>query len=268
MVISRTSAQDCPADKDKSWSYNPNFSNGPSHWSELYPNCKGKSQSPINIVIEHVSNQKGHQILKLNGYNIHLYGSRIENNGHTIVLTPIDGIKRSLDLDNVKYNLESLHFHWGNLTTEGSEHKFDNWSTVMEGHFVHRNDKGEIAVVGVRFRVVHKQNLRALDRILSVRDQYLYKDEEYEGYIDQLSLNDFVRNGSKVYRYNGSLTTPPCTENVTWLMTTPSKYIGKSQMEGFFSLYSVKRFTKDIEKCHLINNFRPIQPLNGRKVFS
>ncbi|XP_042910976.1 carbonic anhydrase 3-like [Parasteatoda tepidariorum] len=80
--ISRTSAQDCPADKDKSWSYNPNFSNGPSHWSELYPNCKGKSQSPISIVTEHVSNRKDHLKWELNGYQIPLYNMKIENNGH------------------------------------------------------------------------------------------------------------------------------------------------------------------------------------------
>ncbi|XP_015918786.2 carbonic anhydrase 2-like [Parasteatoda tepidariorum] len=272
--ILKTKAQECPADRDKPWSYDPNFPNGPSNWSARYPDCNGQSQSPINIDTSKTSKAKGRQNLRLNGYETPINNVEIENNGHTIAITPRDGTRRSLDLDNVNYSLESFHFHWGNLSTKGSEHEINGRKYAMEAHFVHRNDQGEIAVVGVFFEENYRKN-PTLDTILSVMDEYLYEDETFEGTITQwwlfrrnIYLENLVDNGCSYYRYNGSLTTPPCSENVTWLVCKPIKYVKRSQMRQLYSLYSVRRGTDNEDKCHLINNYRPIQPLNGRKVYA
>ncbi|XP_015914113.1 carbonic anhydrase 2-like [Parasteatoda tepidariorum] len=271
--ISRISAQECPADRYKQWAYNPYYPNGPLNWKDTYYNCKGKSQSPINIITSIVNRGKGRQYLKLRGYEIPLTNVKIENKGYTIEITPRDGIKRSIDLDNVRYNLKSFHFHWGNLQTEGSEHKINGRQYAMEVHFVHKNDQGKLAVVGVLFQESNVKNL-ALDVILSARDEYLYKDETFEGTIRQkgkmakIYLEDLVDNGCSLYRYSGSLTTPPCTENVTWLVCKAIKYVKRSQMRKLFLLYSVRRGTGNKETCILINNHRNIQPLNGRIIYS
>jgi len=208
-----------------------------AHWGELDPAfeacAKGQSQSPIDI----------RKTVKADLPALTFaYGNAaptLVNNGHTIQVNLPAG--NQLKIGEQSYELLQFHFHTPSEETVAGKH------AAMVAHFVHRNAAGELGVVGVLLEQGQKN--AAFDGIF----QHLPRPGE-KVTVDELTLElaALLPEDKHYYAYEGSLTTPPCSQGVHWMvMKTPVK-LGAEQIKAFRRLFSA--------------NARPIQPLNGRVV--
>jgi carbonic anhydrase len=227
------------------WSYTEE--GGPAGWAGLtpvYAACgSGKSQSPVNIL---TNTSKGSPDWTLEYKTTSLQIAHHEqvdeliNNGHTIQVTPQPG--SALNYGGKIYHLKQFHFH------TPSEHTIDGMHAPMEIHFVHQSDDNNLAVVGVLVRQgKHNANFDQLIRYLpnAVGEKNTHDSV-------QINIALHVPKDLWAYHYIGSLTTPPCTENVQWLVLKKPAEMDKAQLESFSS--------------RLKQNNRPTQPLNDRKM--
>ncbi|XP_069800066.1 carbonic anhydrase-like [Dendropsophus ebraccatus] len=247
---------------------------GPSTWAEHFPSCGLNSQSPINIVTSQATYSR-----KLGP--IYIYSSTgsstgvITNNGHTVeVVLDSQHFLSGAGLQNI-YQLAGFHFHFGSplSTDQGSEHLINGKAYPLEVHFVFYNTKyadlaeaktmpDGLAVVGVLFKIGEKNG--GLDYLLSILPNVANKGQSVTF---PININNLLpRSLWSYYKYQGSLTTPPCSENVAWHVISTPLQLSRSQYDAFVSsLY----FTSSDSEEHIpmIDNFRPPQPLNGRTVY-
>jgi carbonic anhydrase len=222
---------------EKHWTYEGE--GGPKEWGDLkdeFSTCKiGQHQSPIDI--KKAEAGKKHYL----DFNYVSSPLKIINNGHTIQANYAPGSSISLD-GGKKYELLQFHFH------TPSEHTVGGKSYPLEVHLVHKNAEGKLAVVGI-FLKPGKKN----DFIQTLWDNLPDKVGE-EKVVDSVQINatDLVPHDVSHHHYAGSLTTPPCTEGVSWtVMTTPIE-ASKEQIAKYKSLFKISA--------------RPVQPLHGRKI--
>ncbi|MDR1247841.1 MAG: carbonic anhydrase family protein [Treponema sp.] len=231
------------------WSYTGDT--GPDYWHRLdreYTLAKeGKAQSPVDVVsadLVPASETAGEEALGKLEFHYRETGFRVENNGHTIELIPADQ-GNYVTIDNNPYTLEQMHFHLP------SEHTVDGSGYAMEAHLVHKDSEGKIAVLGIL--LVPGQENPAL------KELFIKLPREPAGETAGLSLDrpvnpaDLFPSSRELYRYDGSLTTPPCTEGVSWSIFTRPVELSNAQISAFRALYS--------------GNARPVQKLYGRKVY-
>lgn len=209
---------------------------GPAHWGgikQAYRTCAaGRRQSPINI-----ESAEAGQLAPL---GIHYKVSLIEmvNNGHTVQANYGKGSYITLGAD--RYDLLQFHFH------TPSEHRIAGRSFPMEIHFVHRNERGQLAVIGV-LATFGDYNLAAREIWDRLPARPHTKSADTRALIN---ARDLLPENTKYFRYDGSLTTPPCSEKVNWLV-----------------LQEPVRFSSgQIAKLHRIigRNARPAQARNSR----
>ncbi len=211
---------------------------GPLKWSEVDPKFRacnlGKRQSPIDIATQ--SAEKGG--LKPIQFRYETGPAEILNNGHTVQVN----LSRSgsARFEGLEYKLAQFHFH------TPSEEKLDGMAQPMVMHLVHRAGDTRIAVVAV-FIKMGKEN-KALKAVF---DQ-LPKVVGVTAKLDSFNAADILPFDPTYYGYVGSLTTPPCTEEVKWHVMKQPIEISYKQLAAFKSLYKM--------------NARPTQPLNGRRV--
>jgi carbonic anhydrase len=206
---------------------------GPDKWGNEFPTCaKGTKQSPLNIVGPF---EKSKDVLAVSYKEGAL---KILNNGHTIQVNVEPG--STLKINKDVYNLLQFHFH------RPSEEQIDGKPMAMVAHFVHKSAEGKLAVLGVLLNE-GKDN----DAIKTIWDK-APKAEGPEVVVDGVKFNPAVLVPAALthYSYEGSLTTPPCTEGVNFFILKTAMDIGKKQVADF-------PFKK---------NARPVQPLNGRKI--
>ncbi len=228
------------AEENVHWGYGP--TDGPDKWGDLtaaYGSCKtGKAQSPIDLTTAVLQN--GFQPL----FYYKATKGEIVNNGHTLQVNVQPG--SFLRIVGKDYQLKQFHFH------VMAEHRVDGRRYPMSVHLVHESDEGHIVVVALLIEPGED-------------------DKEYNMLIDRLPLPEIV--GSKIaiagmevdpaqmlparynrsyFTYDGSLTTPPCTENVGWIVMKTT----------------IRATMNRINRIGLImkSNFRPPQKLNGRSV--
>lgn len=217
------------------WNYEG--AHGPAAWGNLNSNfaeCKvGKAQSPIDI--RHA--KKGH--LAPLAFDYHATKGEEVNNGHTVQVNLADG--GLLKLDGVPYKLVQFHFH------TPSEERINGKAYPMVMHLVHKNDKGELAVVGVMLKE-GKANA-ALKPFFDHMPQAAGDKTALEG---NFNVADMLPAKHDYFKYMGSLTTPPCSEGVRWQVLQQPIEVSHEQIVAFHKLYKF--------------NARPVQPLNGRKV--
>ncbi|WP_235015827.1 carbonic anhydrase [Aquimarina sp. AU58] len=223
----------------KHWSYVGETS--PEHWAEIEKNseCGGKFQSPINIVsldaivdpnlkplaIHYVSNTKIHDVV---------------NNGHSIQYNFEEGDYLMYKGD--KYDLKQIHFH------ESSEHTINGIRYPIVIHMVHTNSKGEYLVLAV---MAKEGQTSAPFRFL---ESYLpLKKGETKAIGKPFNLSYNLPKDKEYYTYVGSLTTPPCTQGVNWVIFKEPITISLEQVNILRDLMP-------------LNNYRNEQPLNGREV--
>ncbi|KAM7057429.1 carbonic anhydrase 7 isoform 2-T2 [Molossus nigricans] len=220
------------------WGYGQN--DGPSQWHKLYPIAQGDRQSPINIISRQAVYSPSLKPLELS-YEA-CTSLSIANNGHSVQVDFNDSDDRSVvtggPLDG-PYRLKQFHFHWGKKHNVGSEHMVDGKSFPCE--------------IGNE----HPCMNRLTDALYMVR---------FKGTKAQFSCFNpkcLLPASRHYWTYPGSLTTPPLSESVTWIVLREPISISERQMEKFRSLLFT---SEDDERIHMVNNFRPPQPLMGRLV--
>ncbi|MBI1743482.1 carbonic anhydrase family protein [Candidatus Acetothermia bacterium] len=218
---------------------------GPDFWGSLSPDyalcSSGKAQSPINIVDSVATKQNLRDIVfHYEPTKLHLL-----NNGHTLELEYEEG--SSIEIDGTKYGLVQLHFH------APSEHTINGRQFDMEMHLVHKSASGNLAVIGVMIRK-GKEN-KAYEQLWN----NLPAEKDKEASLNaKVNADDLLPANRLTYRYTGSLTTPPCSEGVSWnVLTTPIE----------FSQGQIDRFTEVLNRSCCTFNNRPVQPLNGRELY-
>ncbi|XP_048866610.1 carbonic anhydrase-like [Brienomyrus brachyistius] len=252
-----------------SWGYGPK--NGPAEWHHEFPIAKGNRQSPIDIVPSQAHHDPGLKPLSLQ------YDPKtavdILNNGHSFQVDFAD----SADSSTLKggpvsgtYRLRQFHFHWGPSDHKGSEHTVAGKKYASELHLVHWNTKypsfadavtkpDGLAVVGVFLKIgAPNQHLqKVLDALSAIR---LKNNQTAFSNFDPKIL---LPGSLDFWTYEGSLTTPPLYESVTWIVLKEPITVSSSQIANFRSLHSN---AEGEPSCCMVENFRPPQPLKGRVV--
>lgn len=209
---------------------------GPENWGNLssdFQVCQaGTSQSPINLQSAIDADLAS---LEINYKDSPL---RIVNNGHTIQVNYPAG--SFLTLDNQKYELLQFHFH------TPSEHKVEGKSLPMELHLVHKSEKGALAVIGI-FLKEGKAN-PTLQKIW--KEMPTKKGREKTIAKITINASDFLPEEQDYYRYFGSLTTPPCSETVNWIVMKEPIEISSPQVQQFAKVFPM--------------NARPVQQVKRR----
>lgn len=221
------------------WGYTGSV--GPEHWGELSPKYRlaseGKSQSPIDIDTSAVSPGAGDVSVQCTASVTELV-----NNGHSIQANANSG--GTLTTPTGTYHLKQFHFH------SPSEHTIDGKNAAMEMHMVHADDAGNLAVVSVMIQEGSENPFFAKlwPHIPAIRGS----NQDVDG--TPFGPGDLLPAGRKTWRYSGSLTTPPCSEDVDWTVMQEPVEASAAQIAKFREI--------------MYRNNRPTQPLNGRAVQS
>lgn len=220
------------------WSYSGDT--GPEHWGELSPDyavcSQGKQQSPVDI--GPVAPSK----LPVIHFSYIPSPLAVVNNGHTIQVDYAPGsTSSSIVLDGKTYDLVQFHFHHLSETTLKGQH------TPLEGHLVHKSKDGHFAVVAVMF-----EEGAANPAIAAVWGHMPKEEAEERPDGAMVNAAQLLPANHNYYTFAGSLTTPPCSEGLTWLLLAHKMTASKEQIDAFAALFP--------------NNYRPVQPLNGRTI--
>ena len=218
------------------WTYTGEAS--AKHWGDLDPafaECKmGHHQSPINIS----KTEKA----RLDPIEFHYQESplKVTDNGHTIQVSYAAG--SFITVGGHRYNLMQFHFH------HPSEEKIHGKGWPMAAHLVHADDSGKLAVVAVLL-----EPGMANATIQSVWDN-LPKEKDAARAVDNVRVDagNLLPQDHGYYTFAGSLTTPPCSEDVTWFVLKTPATISAAELAAFTRLYPL--------------DARPVQPLYGRVV--
>lgn len=206
---------------------------GPEHWGDFATECaSGVNQSPINI--------ESATDASLSKLQFDYQGKVISllNNGHTLQ-TSLEG-NNTLTVNGKVFSLKQFHFH------TPSENHVDGKEYPLEAHFVHADNAGHLAVVAVFFELgkANPDLAQLLATVPSANSDVAIKIP--------FDADALLTNTNDYYRFNGSLTTPPCSEGVRWLVLKAPQTVSAEQ---------VKLFNQAMG-----NNNRPLQSLNARIV--
>ncbi|KAF7132057.1 hypothetical protein RHSIM_Rhsim09G0014200 [Rhododendron simsii] len=224
---------------------------GPALWggvSSDYTTCKtGKSQSPIDIVTDKAVLNKKLKPLKREYTPTN---ATLINHGYSLEMKFTNA--GPLILDGKNYTLSQMHWH------APSEHTINGASYDAELHLVHQASDGSLAVIAILYKTGGTDPILA--KVQSKLDELAKEkcgdDEESQIAVGTFDAWKLRRNTRKYYRYVGSLTTPPCSENVIFHVFPKARSISKAQVEA------LKAPLQSTSK----SNNRPVQPLNGRTV--
>lgn len=210
---------------------------GPEYWGDLsseYLLAKtGQHQSPIDI------SQATPEALSQIQFD---YGpSQIDlvYNGHTV--EEVENHESSITVDGKQFVLQQFHFH------SPSEHTVNGKHSAMEMHLVHKSDDGEIAVVGVL--IEEGADNAAFDVVWNYLPSAENRERKESVTVDAATLLPSDKN---YFRYTGSFTTPPCTEDVLWMVLKSPVELSAEQIKSFRAIIK--------------GNNRPVRPLNDREV--
>ncbi|KAM6309376.1 carbonic anhydrase 14 [Podargus strigoides] len=253
---------------------------GQQHWPEGHPECGGRAQSPIDVRTQRVQPDPSLPPIRPVGHHgpgtpdLHPRQQRPHRCVAVLALPPslrLEGLPRS-------FAAVQLHFHWGHPGhAGGAEHLLDGRRAPAEMHVVHYDaeryaDAGEaqhhaggLAVLGVLLEVgadPHPTYAHILSHLQSIR---------YAGQttaIPSFSVQDLLPPRLDLYyRYNGSLTTPPCFQSVLWTLFQQPVRISLAQLEQLQgTLYATAEAAPEPQR--LVDNFRVPQELNQRLVLS
>jgi carbonic anhydrase len=220
------------------WSYRG--STGPAKWASLekeFSACGlGKTQSPIDIRDSAVKRADLPSI----AFDYKPSPLKIVDNGHTVQISYAPG--SSITANGKRYELVQFHFH------RPSEERVNGRSYAMVAHLVHKDADGKLAVVAVLLATGQENPL------IKTLWTNIPKEKEKEVDAGSVTINaaDLLPKDRGYYTFAGSLTTPPCSEGVTWFVLKHPTSISGEEVGRFGKLYQM--------------NARPVQPLNGREI--
>ncbi len=235
-LVACFAAVNASAGETSHWGYSGH--QGPEHWGSLNPEytmcAEGKNQSPINLtgMIE--------SELPPIAINYRPGGNAVLHNGHTIQVNYTPG--NTITVSGHEFELKQFHFH------APSENTIEGQSYPMEAHFVHADQDGNLAVVALMFKPgeMNAELEKAWARMPA-------KPGITQPLVEEINAGLLLPRDRHYYRFNGSLTTPPCSEGVLWLVMKASASASKAQIQKF----------SDIMKHP---NNRPLQPVNARAI--
>ncbi|XP_073448252.1 receptor-type tyrosine-protein phosphatase gamma isoform X1 [Aquarana catesbeiana] len=261
------------------WSYSVTGVYGPEHWVMASPDCGGLHQSPIDIVDYTASMKDEYRELTLEGFeNESSNKTWMKNTGKTVaILLKDDYFISGAGLPG-RFKAEKVEFHWGHSNASaGSEHSINGRRFPVEMQIFSYNpddfdsfgaailDKRLIAAMSVFFQASQRNN-PALDPIIHGLKGVVH--HEKETFLDPFVLRDLLPASlGSFYRYTGSLTTPPCSEIVEWVVFSRPVPISYQQLEAFYSIFTTEQQDHVKSVDYLRNNFRPKQRLNDRVVY-
>uniref|UniRef100_A0A914LY24 Carbonic anhydrase n=1 Tax=Meloidogyne incognita TaxID=6306 RepID=A0A914LY24_MELIC len=268
------------------WDYDDLGPCGPNNWLKIIGDDKlGKLQSPINLQLSQMRILSLTLPLCLVNYKKPLPGQFV-NTGCSIQFLPDPQVEPPEiyggNLDQ-NYRFVQYHFHWAQNDNEGSEHCIGGLRYPAELHLVHKGveDENKLAVLGIFIKLDEVKNDDA-----KVKKRYLFEKQEMDALkeltefgnkkaldsshclelklppnccIERESFKGAENFTSSFVRYQGSLTTPPCTENVHWTIFTDPVFITKEQL-------SYLRKIKDCRGNVISKNYRPVQNLVDHQV--
>jgi len=220
------------------WSYRG--ADGPDHWGELdktFGTCQtGHQQSPIDIRGARSADLPPIQ------FDYRRTPLHVVNNGHTVQVNYAPG--SFITVGDKRYQLTQFHFH------HPSEERINGKGFEMVAHLVHATPDGALAVVAVLLGTGGE------NPVIASLWQHLPPHEGPEQALDdvQIDATGLLPQNHGYYTFAGSLTTPPCSENVTWFVLKTPAQISQNQADAFGRLYP--------------RDARPIQPINGRVVLA
>jgi carbonic anhydrase len=228
-------AEEEHATHETHWSYTGE--GAPEHWGDLKPEfntCKvGRNQSPINITSK--IHAKQHDIV----FDYKGEATEIVNNGHTIQVNLASG--STITVDGKSYSLLQFHFH------SPSEHTIDGKPAPMVVHLIHKSEDGQLGVIGVMMNIGNENPaLAPLWSKIPQTDEKVALDNQ------KVDLAQLLPKDTAYYSYIGSLTTPPCTEGVHWMVMKNRITVSRKQVATFTKLFP--------------KSTRPVQELHGRVV--
>ena len=218
------------------WGYEK--SDGPAKWATLNPEyaiCgSGKEQSPVNI--------QGAKSIDLPPIEVHYHPAplKVIDNGHTIQVDYAPG--STMNVGGKTYELQQFHFH------HPAENRLMGKSFPMEVHLVHKDPEGHIAVIGVFIKI------GADNPVVHQEFANLPQEKGTEINVANITVDaTALLPANRGYiTFPGSLTTPPCSEHITWFVMKEPMTVTQEEFAAF-----AKRYPRDA---------RPVQPLNGRPV--
>mmetsp|Transcript_22371 Transcript_22371/g.48836 ORF Transcript_22371/g.48836 Transcript_22371/m.48836 type:complete len:621 (+) Transcript_22371:175-2037(+) len=229
------------AGNHSTWSYE-----SPQHWSQTFPMCAGEKQSPINIDRAKVTYWANESVWEKVQHNA-LANRTLRNTGHSL---QVNGRFGELTVNGTTYEMRQFHLHFP------SEHKVDGKKFVGEVHFVHQavGATGTSGLLVFAILLIQGERSAFLDTLgfqsklppSGLNVTIAGEIDPYEAFADQID-NQF-------YRYEGSLTTPPCTEGVRWFVFEEPAEVTSKQVKAFKKLFPRPQ------------NDRPTQWLNDRMV--
>ncbi len=241
-VISNAQADNHQVDNHQTVHWGYEGSSSPREWGKLSPEfaaCEvGHNQSPIDI--HSVKEEPISEPLDVNiEFNYQSTPLEVVNNGHTIQVNYAQG--SSVKIDGQKYELLQFHFH------TPSEHTIEGKAYPMELHLVHQNRSGEYAVIGLLLEAGQSNQL-----MKTIWAQIPKTGEVKTVTGIAVDVNSFLPTNHAYYSYQGSLTTPPCSEDVSWYVMQEPMEVSEQQIEQFRAIYQL--------------NARPVQPLHDRVI--
>ncbi|KAF4370969.1 hypothetical protein CsatB_016796 [Cannabis sativa] len=249
IIRSATAQHDDEVEDEKEFDYAKDGAKGPNSWGEIkkeWSACtNGAMQSPIDLSNQRVKivSQPGKQDLIENYIPSN---ATLKNRGHDISVQWDIGKAGSIIVDGTKYFLHQCHWH------SPSEHTLNGTRYATEMHMVHISQDNKIAVIGVLF------NIGTPDLFLSklIGDITAMADTNEEKHLGVIDPSEIKLEEKKYYRYLGSLTIPPCTEGVVWILSKKLRTISADQV------HQLRLAVHDFAE----RNSRPIQSLNSRQV--
>lgn len=236
------------------WGYVGNT--GPERWGQLNPNfavCDtGTRQSPINIPKKTIAapaslkiNYNPAQLYLLNDGPTSLMIGNVQtiyNDGHSVQVNFSNITKETISFDNTEYHLVQFHFH------SPSENLLRSISQPLEIHLVHQSQDGKVAVLGI-FVKAGEMNVE-LKKIIDHMPQDRNAIHEIQG--EKIDPNGLLPAKTNYYSFAGSLTAPPCTEGLQWIVLAEPITASPAQILQIRNVID--------------NNARPTQRLQGRTI--
>ncbi|MFK3659199.1 carbonic anhydrase [Scandinavium sp. NPDC088450] len=211
--------------------------NGPDHWGSITQDFQlcatGKNQSPIDI------KKASKTTLSHLDLAFKAGPQTVINNGHTIQVNVSEG--NTLKLDDELYTLNQFHFH------SPSENEINGKHFPLEMHMVYKSTTGDLAVLAVMFEQGDENKALA-----GLWEHLPLKEGNQSTLTTPVQVKDLIPSPLNHYRFSGSLTTPPCSEGVSWLVFETQPQVSAQQIHKF--------------KTIIHDNNRPVQPINGRVV--